>query len=82
MMSRSQSSWPILTRLLYRLRACVTDLSGPKRAILSERAGVKPGTQTESLRQTAEEFRRGMATALGVPPEAFREDVVQRWIVN
>jgi len=30
----------------------------------------------------AEEFRRGMADALGVPPEAIREDLVQKWIVN
>lgn len=47
-----------------------------------ERAGVSPGTLTESQRQMAEEFRRGMADALGVPPEAIREDIVQKWIVN
>ena len=47
-----------------------------------ERAGVTAGSLTESQRQMAEEFRRGMAGALGVPPEAIREDVVQKWIVN
>ena len=43
--------------------------------------GITAGTLTESPRQMAEEFRRGMASALGVPPEAIREDVVQRWIM-
>ncbi len=47
-----------------------------------ERAGVTTGALTESQRQMAEEFRRGMADALGVPPEAIREDIVQKWIVN
>lgn len=47
-----------------------------------ERAGVTPGGLTETQRQMADEFRRGMADALGVPPEAIREDVVQKWIVN
>lgn len=30
----------------------------------------------------ADEFRIGMASALGVPPEAIREEVVQKWLVN
>ena len=47
-----------------------------------ERVGVTAGALTESQRQMAEEFRRGMADALGVPPEAIREDIVQKWIVN
>lgn len=47
-----------------------------------ERAGVTVGGLTESQRQMAEEFRRGMAGALGVPPEAIREEIVQKWIVN
>ena len=47
-----------------------------------ERAGVTVGALTETQRQMAEEFRRGMASALGVPPEAIREDIVQKWIVN
>lgn len=47
-----------------------------------ERKGFTAGTLTESQRQMAEEFRRGIATGLGVPPEAIREEPVQRWIVS
>lgn len=47
-----------------------------------ERAGVTVGGLTESQTQMADEFRRGMASALGVPPEAIREEIVQKWIVN
>jgi len=47
-----------------------------------EKVGFTAGTLTESQRQMAEEFRIGMASALGVPPEAIREDLVQKWIVN
>ncbi len=47
-----------------------------------ERAGVTVGGLTESQTQMAEEFRRGMAGALGVPTEAIREEIVQKWIVN
>lgn len=32
------------------------------------------------LRNLAEEFRRGIASALGVPPGAIREDVVEKWV--
>lgn len=44
--------------------------------------GVTAGTLAESQRQMAEEYRRGIAEALGVPPEAIREDVAQSWLVN
>ena len=47
-----------------------------------ERAGVTIGGLTESQTQMADEFRRGMASALGVPPEAIREEIVQKWLVN
>lgn len=47
-----------------------------------ERAGVTVGGLTESQRQMAEEFRIGMSQALGVPQEAIREEVVQKWLVN
>jgi len=30
----------------------------------------------------AKKFREGIASALGVPPEAIREDVVKKWIVE
>lgn len=46
-----------------------------------EKVGVSRGTLTESQKQMADEFRIGMASALGVPPEAIREDLVQKWIV-
>ncbi|GAI46190.1 unnamed protein product, partial [marine sediment metagenome] len=47
-----------------------------------ERAGITVGGLTESQTQMAEEFRIGMSQALGVPPEAIREEIVQKWIVN
>jgi len=47
-----------------------------------QRTGIGGGTLTESQQQMAEEFRIGMASALGVPPEAIRDDLVRNWIVN
>ena len=47
-----------------------------------QRTGIGGGTLTESQQQMAEEFRIGMASALGIPPEAIREDLVTRWIVG
>ena len=47
-----------------------------------QRTGIGGSALTESQKQMAEEFRRGMAEALGVPPEAIREDLVQKWVVN
>ena len=47
-----------------------------------QRTGIGGNALTESQKQMAEEFRLGMAEALGVPPEAIREDLVQRWVVN
>jgi len=47
-----------------------------------QKAGIRTGQLTESQKQMAEEFRIGMSQALGVPPEAIREDLVTRWIVN
>jgi len=47
-----------------------------------QRTGIGGGTLTESQSQMAEEFRIGMSQALGVPPEAIREGIVQKWIVN
>lgn len=37
---------------------------------------------TESQQEMAEEFRRGIAEALGVPPETIQQGPVQKWIVN
>lgn len=47
-----------------------------------QRTGIGGGALTESQQQMAEEFRIGMASALGVPPEAIRDDLVRNWIVN
>ena len=47
-----------------------------------QKVGFTAGTLTESQKQMAEEFRIGMSQALGVPPEAIREDLVTRWIVG
>ena len=47
-----------------------------------QRTGIGGNALTESQKQMAEEFRLGMAEALGVPPEAIREDLVQKWIVS
>ena len=56
-----------------------------KRAPLLEffrqKVGVTPETLTTSQRELAEEFRRGIAEALGVPPEAIKEEPIQRWII-
>jgi len=60
---------------IVRERAPILDL-------FRQKVGVTPGTLTTSQRQMAEEFRRGMAEALGVPPEVIREELVQKWIVN
>jgi len=35
---------------------------------------------TEAQRRLAEEFKRGIAVALGVPPEAIRQEPIERWI--
>jgi len=57
-----------------------------RRPILSkffgQRAGTTPETLTEAQRRLAEEFRRGIAEALGVPPEAIREEMVERWVIG
>lgn len=50
--------------------------------LFRQRAGVTSGTLTEAQRQLAEEFRRGLAEALGVSPESIRREVVEKWVVN
>lgn len=47
-----------------------------------QKVGLTVGTLTESQKQMAEEFRIGMSQALGVPPEAICEDLVQKWIIS
>ena len=37
---------------------------------------------TPEQRQLMEKFREGIAEALGVPPEAIREDVLIKWVTE
>ena len=34
------------------------------------------------LRNLAEEYRRGIAAVLGVPPEYIRQDIVEKWVTE
>jgi len=47
-----------------------------------QKVGVTPETLTPAQRRLMEEFRRGIASALGVPPEAIREEPLEKWIVE
>jgi len=67
------SSKPILP--IVRERAPVIDF-------FRQRTGIGGNTLTESQQQMADEFRIGMAEALGVPQEAIRDDLVKKWILN
>ena len=53
-----------------------------RRRLFGQRVGIEPGKLTKAQRRLAQKFREGIAEALGVPPEAIREDVVERWIVE
>lgn len=60
--------------LLRKLRERIEEFRG-------EKVAVTPGAKlTEAQKRLAEEFRRGIAEALGVPPEAIREEAVERWV--
>jgi len=37
---------------------------------------------TPQQRELMEKFKVGIAEALGVPPEAIREDIVERWFIG
>ncbi|MEM2618761.1 MAG: hypothetical protein QW356_04670 [Candidatus Hadarchaeales archaeon] len=46
-----------------------------------QRVAVTPETPlTEAQRKLAESFKVGIALALGVPPEAIRQESIERWI--
>jgi hypothetical protein len=47
-----------------------------------QKVGTSPETLTEAQKRLMEEFRSGIASALGVPPEAIREEPLQKWVVN
>jgi len=50
--------------------------------LLGEKVGVTPATLTEAQRRLMEKFREGIAEALGVPPEAIREEPLQTWVIQ
>lgn len=51
--------------------------------LFQEKVAVLPGQDlTPAQKSMAEEFRIGMAEALGVPPEAIRDELVTKWLVN
>jgi len=44
--------------------------------------GVTPETLTPAQKALAEKFKVGISSILGVPPEAIREEVVQKWVIE
>lgn len=44
--------------------------------------GIIPGEFEEAQERIARKFREGIASALGLPPEAIRDDIVKRWVKN
>lgn len=49
---------------------------------LSRIFGQKLEELPPELRELAEKFRRGIAKAIGVPPEYISEEKVYKWVVN
>jgi len=47
-----------------------------------QRVGITPGTLTEAQKRLAEKFKRGIADALGVPPEMIRKEPVEEWVIE
>ena len=58
---------------IFRRRAPLLELFKGQEALTLE-------ALTPEQRALAEEFRRGIASALGVPPEAIREDILVKWV--
>jgi len=50
--------------------------------ILGQFVGVTPETLTPAQKALAEKFKVGIASVLGVPPEAIREEVVEKWVIQ
>ena len=66
---------PLATRIRERLQAL------RERIPFLQKVAVSPGSElTPAQKRLAEEFKRGIAEALGVPPEAIREEPIERWI--
>jgi hypothetical protein len=61
---------------IFRKRAPVLDL------LRGQKVGITPETLTESQRRLAEDFKSGIASALGVPAEAIRQELVEKWVIG
>lgn len=76
-MSRFESFLPMLNLLRYMFWTHVADLFEERKITsVSDLVNEKP------QKQIAEEFRCGIAGALGVPPEEIREDIVNEMITD
>jgi len=71
---------------LFRQKAPLLDalwgLRAQKAGEKGEKAGVTPEDLNEAQRRLAERFKAGIADALGVPPEAIRQEPVERWVTE
>jgi len=47
-----------------------------------EYIGITPETLTPAQRELMERYKSAIATVLGVPPEAIREDMAARWVIE
>jgi len=77
----------LVVRLRERLEAVFPALRAFPRLALriplfGQVVGVTPETLTPAQKALMEKFKRGIATALGVPPEAIREEVLAKWIIE
>jgi len=50
--------------------------------LFRQKVGVQPEDLTEAQKRLAEDFKRGIASSLGVPPEAIRQDLIERWVIG
>ena len=51
--------------------------------LFAQVVAVSPGaTLTPSQRTLARKFKEGIASVLGVPPEAIKEGIVEKWVKN
>lgn len=50
--------------------------------LFRQKVGVRSEDLTEEQKRLAEDFKLGISSALGVPPEAIRQDLVEKWVIN
>jgi hypothetical protein len=72
----------MMSILIDRLRELPAIRALRERLPLLQVVGVTPERLTPAQRELMRRFREGIASALGVPPEAIREDVLERWIIE